>query len=90
LVVAVVFATLVSDEELCAAGFAGVAAVCAAKVNGTAAAVRASARIVFFMAFFSSGPFLYRPLTNPSCVFAAFYSIACVGYIERLIRVYRD
>jgi hypothetical protein len=51
------------------AGVAGEAAVCAAKVNGTATAVRASARIVFFIVFSPSGPFLYRPLTNPSCGF---------------------
>jgi hypothetical protein len=53
LFLAVVLATLFEAvEELCAGGLAGEAAVWAAKVNGTAAAVRASARIVFFICFY--------------------------------------
>jgi len=48
------FASLFEDvAELCAAGLAGAAAVWAAKVNGTAAAVKASARIVCFTVFVS-------------------------------------
>ena len=55
-------------EELCAGALAWLAAVCAANVNGTAAAVKASARIVFFIVVsLPAGRFVYRPLTIPSC-----------------------
>ena len=60
-VFAVVFDVLV---ELCAGGLADEAAVWAAKVNGTAAAVKASARIVFFMVLSPGGPFVLSPAHN--------------------------
>jgi hypothetical protein len=56
----VVFAALFDDVEgFCAAALAGEAAVWAAKVNGTAAAVKASARIVFFIVFISRRAVLF-------------------------------
>jgi hypothetical protein len=57
----VVLEALFEAEELCAGGFACGAVVWAAKVNGAMAAVKASARIVFFMVVFSGGPFLVSP-----------------------------
>ena len=68
-----VLAVLVEFEvALCACAPAGGFA-CAAKVNGTAAAVRAIARIVFFIVFFSpSGPFLspaHNPMLRETAVF---------------------
>jgi hypothetical protein len=67
-------------EEFCAGALAWLAAVCAAKLNGTAAAVKASARIVFFIVFsLRAGRFVYRPLTTSSCGKWRNYSIAYVG-----------
>jgi hypothetical protein len=46
-------ALLEALEELCAGALDCPAALCAAKVKGTTAAVKASARIVFFIVFLS-------------------------------------
>ena len=90
----VAFFTVVFDlavEEaavLCAAGAAGLAgAVCAAKVKGRLAAVRAMVSKVVFMVFLPAGSFFYPPLTTPYCALALRIPIACAGYIERRIRV---
>jgi hypothetical protein len=57
----VVFAAGFDVVEAPCAGGTGEAGVCAAKVNGTAAAVRASARIVFFIVFFSQRAVFVSP-----------------------------
>jgi hypothetical protein len=78
LFLAVVEELLEALEEFCAGAL--LAAVCAAKVNGTATAVKASARIVFFIVFsLLAGRFVYCPLTTPSCGKWSNYSIACAG-----------
>jgi hypothetical protein len=81
-------ATVEEVEELCAAGAAaGLAgAVCAAKVKGRLAAVKAMANNVVFIFFLPAGLFSL-PLTIPCCASALKIPIACAGYIERPIRV---
>ena len=72
----VAFASLFGAvEELCAAGLAGAAAVWAAKVNGTAAAVKASARIVFFIVLISRRAVLFIARSH--------FHLAGIGRIKR-------
>jgi hypothetical protein len=84
----VVFDAAVEEaEELCAAAGAAAGLVCAAKVKGRLAAVKAIASKVVFMFFLPAGSFFYLPLTIPYCAFTTGIPIACAGYIEGRIRV---